>query len=630
MPGPMGGQSSPGATRTTEPSQWPILGWGWRLVAQRDLPCPLPRRPWALSWAALPCKPGHRGPLGQVAPQSPAPAQPWAAVAAIVCQCDVTIASQTWALFKQLSGRLGCPFDYTRASEQMGKRGKSTSEMGGKAERKKLWRCWRSLSNMARWKLTLLLYVSSLSLWGLCTLVLPCTLSFFAVLGLIVFLNFCIKSKAKETSAGTSCRRSKRKELRSEQPRPRAAPGSTVAPSREIPLFVEPPSWLPVPSPPLPPPSGASVPWEGVEGSTKSLKSGWAKPHGGERRESSSGSKGAPAGKLPGHTAGVGQRANVTAETTSALLRSPPSITNRDELARCLIQSLDINRICLNMVRKLRKAQHSTAAVLYGDMREEYLVCLQCRRCLVGSCPHYSKPAAEEDLPVLAIILHTAHILRYEEIEQLEMGLGFELTMAGDLLYMWDRTQRIPEIAPERCCEVCNVPLPRSPGDSGSSQPSLPTFRAQATPHGDMRPSPQKARAPPARQPGTDCGDASTAELQLAGQGQPLPSPAPMRPLPSWAQPLSPAALDRLRRVAMEPLPCVEHRGLGRGVSLQCIRRAWYRLKSSVRRSLEDEQGCLWAAGSSADNGTTEGERTVPFDLQFQGDALLHTMEVEL
>ena len=247
----------------------------------------------------------------------------------------------------------------------------------------------------------------------------------------------------------------------------------------------------------------------------------WAKPHGGEREESSSGSKGAPAGKLPGHTAGVGQRANVTADTTSALLRSPPSITNRDELARCLIQSLDINRICLNMFWKLKKAQHSTAAVLYGDVREEYLVCLQCRRCPVGSCPHHREPAAEEDLPVLAIILHTAHILRYEETKQLEMGLGFELTMAGDLLYMWDRTQRIPEIAPERCCEVCNVPLPRSPGDGERSQASFPALRAQGTQRGPLLTLP---KAPSLR-------DA------LGPQSPSVPQPGPLQDLPALGVP---------------------------------------------------------------------------------------------
>lgn len=58
-------------------------------------------------------------------------------------------------------------------------------------------RCWRSLCEMEEWKLTVLLYLCGLSLWGLCMLVLPCTPTLVAILGLGTFMTWWPDIKAK-------------------------------------------------------------------------------------------------------------------------------------------------------------------------------------------------------------------------------------------------------------------------------------------------------------------------------------------------------------------------------------------------------------------------------------------------
>lgn len=63
--------------------------------------------------------------------------------------------------------------------------------------RQKLRRCRRALSEMEEWKLTLLLYISSLSLWGLCAVVLPCAPTLLAILGLGIFAIWCPKNQGK-------------------------------------------------------------------------------------------------------------------------------------------------------------------------------------------------------------------------------------------------------------------------------------------------------------------------------------------------------------------------------------------------------------------------------------------------
>ncbi|XP_076188620.1 uncharacterized protein LOC143157663 [Aptenodytes patagonicus] len=321
----------------------------------------------------------------------------------------------------------------------------------------------------------------------------------------------------------------------------------------------------------------------------------------------------------------MGQGGHFSADTSSELLRNQPSITNTEELARSLMESLDITQICLDLLGELKAAQGSGAPTPCKAVRKEYLVCLQCRRRLMGSCPHRSEPtAAEQDLPVLAAILYSVDLLVHEEDLQLELGLGFELAIGGEPLYVWEITQRLPEIAPERCCEECNAPLPGSSGNSESLQALFPVLRALGTPKGPMRPARQDARAPPARQTWTQYGDAGSADLQPAGQGESLPSLAPTGPLPSWAQPPSREALDRLRRVGMEPLPWVGYKGLGQGLSLQRIRQACSKLKTRVRRSVRAKP--CW---SSAPSGAGEGDQTLPFHLRFKVDALFHAMAME-
>ncbi|XP_069661542.1 uncharacterized protein [Haliaeetus albicilla] len=474
-----------------------------------------------------------------------------------------------------VAGRLGCHFDCTRASEQMGKRVENTAEMGGEANQQNRWRrCWRSLCEMEEWKLTVLLFLSSLSLWGLCTLVLPCTPSLVTILGLGIFMTWWpnIKAKVKGTFAGKRRRSSRRKD-----------------------------------------PIGSSVPWEGVESSAESLKARSGNPHGGEWWESGYGKEAASAREIPSDTGDVGRRGNSSAASRSG---SQPSVANMKELARSLMESLNITQICRNLLQKLNIARDSSAPVLCGAMWEEYPVCLQCRRCLTGSCPHCSQPMAEQDLPTLAVTLCTVDMLVHEEDLQLELGLGFELAINGELLYTWEITQRLPKIAPERCCEECSAPLPRSPGDSKGLRASFPVSRSPGTPAGQMRLGRQDARAAPARQAGAKGGDTSSADLQPARRGESVPTVVPTWPLPPWAQPPPPTALERLRRVGLEPLPLVGYKGLQQGVTLQRIRESWCKVKSSVRESLEPK-------------GTTEADPKLPFHLQFQVDALFHAMAME-
>ncbi|XP_069661544.1 uncharacterized protein [Haliaeetus albicilla] len=131
-----------------------------------------------------------------------------------------------------------------------------------------------------------------------------------------------------------------------------------------------------------------------------------------------------------------------------------------------------------------------------------------------------------------------------------------------------------------------------------------------------MRLGRQDARAAPARQAGAKGGDTSSADLQPARRGESVPTVVPTWPLPPWAQPPPPMALERLRRVGLEPLPLVGYKGLQQGVTLQRIRESWCKVKSSVRESLEPK-------------GTMEADPKLPFHLRFQVDALFHAMAME-
>lgn len=58
-------------------------------------------------------------------------------------------------------------------------------------------RFWCSVRKMEEWQLTVLLCISSLSVWGLCMLVLPCTPTLLATLGLGICMTWWPESKAK-------------------------------------------------------------------------------------------------------------------------------------------------------------------------------------------------------------------------------------------------------------------------------------------------------------------------------------------------------------------------------------------------------------------------------------------------
>lgn len=287
----------------------------------------------------------------------------------------------------------------------------------------------------------------------------------------------------------------------------------------------------------------------------------------------------------------MAQGGNVSADTSSELLGNQPSMAYMEELTTLLMESLSITQLCRELLDELKDSPDSTTPVLRRVVRKEYLVCPQCGGCFTGSCPHCSKPTAEEDLPTLATILYAVDILVHEEVLQLELVLVFELTFGGEPVCTWERTHRLPEIAPERCCKDCKAPLPRSPGDSEHSQAW------------------------------TQCSDSSSAALQAAGQGGSPPTGVPQWPLPPWAQPPSPAALDRLLRAGMEPLPWVEFRGVGKGLSLQRIWQCWSKVKASVWRSIEEECDWLWIVDSPPPSSTRKGDQALPFHLQCEEDA---------
>jgi len=289
-----------------------------------------------------------------------------------------------------------------------------------------------------------------------------------------------------------------------------------------------------------------------------------------------------------------------------------------EELTRSHMESPDITELCLALLQQLKRTLPSQAPVFCGVLRKEFLVCLQCRRCLTGSCLHCSEPVAEQDVPTLDAILNTAAIL--EEL-QVKLELGFELAVGDKLLYVWEITHQLPEIPPERCCQECKAPLPRSPGDN--SRPWVPILRDQCAPQGQRRSARQDTRALLARQTWPERRDAGSADLQPAGQG--------WSGVPAW--PLSqmpPAiALAWLHRAGMEPLPWVVYRGLGQGVSLQHLQQSWSKAKNHLQRSVRAKWGQQQRARSSAPNDTAQLDQTLPFELGFKVHAFFNAMAMD-
>ncbi|CAM9931157.1 unnamed protein product [Bubo scandiacus] len=117
-----------------------------------------------------------------------------------------------------------------------------------------------------------------------------------------------------------------------------------------------------------------------------------------------------------------------------------------EKLATSLMESLGMTHVCCDLVRKMKEARDGE------DIRKEYATCLECRRCLTGSCPHRSEPLSERDLPTLAAILHSVDLLVHEEELQLQLGMGFELVLAGETIY--GLGQRL-SLKLKRLCHMC-------------------------------------------------------------------------------------------------------------------------------------------------------------------------------
>lgn len=115
---------------------------------------------------------------------------------------------------------------------------------------------------------------------------------------------------------------------------------------------------------------------------------------------------------------------------SAELLRSQPSI------ARSLVESLNLTQICFDLLDKLQNILDSGAPLPREGIRKEYLICLKCCQCLTSSCPHHSKSTVEQGLPVLATNLVTLDLVMYREDPRLQLGLGIELAVGGQLVYM--------------------------------------------------------------------------------------------------------------------------------------------------------------------------------------------------
>lgn len=224
---------------------------------------------------------------------------------------------------------------------------------------------------------------------------------------------------------------------------------------------------------------------------------------------------------------------------------TPPAPLCALDTVQCpeaLMASLDTTEICLDLLTELNKINESDAQHLYRALNKVFPVCLKCHRCLTSSCPHHSKTAATHAVSMLTIFIHSLNILLLVEEIKLKVELGFELSVFGKVVHKWKKTLELPDPAGnEECfeerCEVCGEPLPRD------------TQEGSSLPNGHLKRPGRKEQ----------CGTRFTVARPVAahgvGQGKSLHTPDPMWPLPPWAQPPVPNALDQLQRAGMEPLP---------------------------------------------------------------------------
>ncbi|KAK2515358.1 hypothetical protein Q9966_015372 [Columba livia] len=149
------------------------------------------------------------------------------------------------------------------------------------------------------------------------------------------------------------------------------------------------------------------------------------------------------------------------ADSSSKLPSNRHSVGNTEELARSLMQSLDMTEVCLSLLEKLRiRSRDGESHVPPEDRMSKYPVCLECRRCVTSSCPHCSEPEEQQDLPVLVVVLQKMGLVSYigglEPELDVKMRLIFALIISGEPVYTWEKIQMLPERAPETSCKDCD------------------------------------------------------------------------------------------------------------------------------------------------------------------------------
>lgn len=230
------------------------------------------------------------------------------------------------------------------------------------------------------------------------------------------------------------------------------------------------------------------------------------------------------------------QKGTSSPAANSELLRNSPSSSSMKDLPRSLMESLDTTQICLSLLAKMEKNNASGAQWEPRGYRSKYPICMQCCRCLDNSCPHHSSSSATAAMAMLTALIFSLDVVVQEEKVKLKVGLLFNLSISGKTLHAWGKDVWLPKCCgSEEDCEECREPLPRSPKNWGMQQ------------------------------------------------GESLPTTAPVWPLPPWAQPIPPDALERLQRAGMEPMPQVEYKGLGHSSTLQCLLSFWWKMKSKVK-----------------------------------------------
>lgn len=263
---------------------------------------------------------------------------------------------------------------------------------------------------------------------------------------------------------------------------------------------------------------------------TRSSKFSWLRSHQKRQHRSRLQRKSASGRSLPwGRQGGTSSPA-----ASSELHGNLPSTSSMEDLSRFLMESLDTTQICFGLLAKMGKNNDRGAQRARGGYRSEYLICMQCCQCLDDNCPHHSSSSAAT--ATLTALLYSLDVVVQEEEVKLKVGLLFELSNGGKTLHTWGKNVWLPKrCGSEEHCEECGEPLPRSLKEWGMQQ------------------------------------------------GGSLLTTAPVWPLPPWAQPIPPDALERLRRAGMEPMPQVEYRGPEHCSTAQCLLCLWWRMKSGVK-----------------------------------------------